>query len=114
MKNEAEDYNAFNCWDCLGAVFLLGLVPAVINFVFNDHDIFSTVVIVLIAAVISVVVFLLAMITRWPIIGKIVNLAGCVLSLFYIAVALHMCQQKIEEKEAQKQELLKKATQPKA
>lgn len=100
MKHEADDYNAFNSWDCLGAVFLLGLVPAAINFIFNDQEIFSTVIIVLIAALVSVAVFLLAMITRWPIIGKIVNAAGCVLSLAYIAIAYSMCQQKNAEKNA--------------
>lgn len=101
MKQEPDDYNAFNCWDCLGAVLLLGIVPAALNFIFNDQEIFSTVIIVLIAILISVAVFLLAMITRWPIIGKIVNAVGCVLSLVYIAIAYSMCQEKKAEKAKQ-------------
>lgn len=89
MNEEQEDFNAFNSWDCFGATLMLALVPAVMNFVFTDpHEVGSTVAIGVTGLLISLAVLALALITRWRIIGKIVNLAGCILTPVYIVIAV--------------------------
>lgn len=90
MSEEPEDFNAFNSWDVLGAMLMLTLVPAIMYFVFSDKELVMTCIIAGIGVAVSVVVFLLAMVTRWRIIGRIVNLLGCVLTTLYIAVAVYM------------------------
>ncbi len=90
MSEEPEDFNAFNSWDVLGAMLMLTLVPAIMYFVFNDKELVMTCIIAGIGVAVSVVVFLLAMVTRWRIIGRIVNLLGCVLTALYIAVAVYL------------------------
>lgn len=90
MSEEQEDFNAFDSWDCFGASLMLGITPAILNFVFNDKDILSTMVLAGIGGLAALVVLLLSLITRWRIIGVAVNLIGCVLTVFYIAVAVYL------------------------
>lgn len=90
MSDEQEDFNAFNSWDCFGATLMLGITPAILNFVFNDKDILSTVVLAGIGGAVALVVLLLSLITRWRIIGVFVNYAGAVLTALYIAFAVYM------------------------
>lgn len=89
MSEEDEDFNAFNSWDCLGATALLGIMPAVLNFIFNDKDLISTALLAAVGLIISLAVFALALITRWRIIGVLVNLAGWILTPIYIAIAVY-------------------------
>lgn len=90
MSDEAEDLNEFNSWDTLGAMLMLTTVPAVMNYVFNDKDVVGSAVIAGIGVVISVAVFALALLTRWRIISRVVNLLGCVLTTLYIALSVYL------------------------
>lgn len=90
MSAESEDLNEFNCWDTLGAMLMLTMVPAIMNFVFNEKDVVGSAVIAGIGVLISVAVFGLALLTRWRIISRIVNLMGCVLTTLYIALSVYL------------------------
>ena len=92
MSEQQKDYNAFNSWDSFGATLMLGLVPAIMYEVFTkaddvevDHTV--TVLIVVAAVLISLVVLGVSLITRWRIIGALVNLAGMVLTGLFWAYA---------------------------
>lgn len=89
MNEEEEDFNAFNSWDCLGATALLGIMPAVLNFIFNDKDLISTALLGAVGLIISLAVFVLSLITHWRIIGVLVNLAGCILTPIYFGITLY-------------------------
>ena len=89
MSEQEEDFNAFDHWDCLGASLFLGIMPAVLNFVFNDKDIVSTALLGAAGVAAAFAVFALAFITRWRIIGTLVNLVGGVLTVIYIAIAVY-------------------------
>lgn len=104
MSQEPEDFNAFTHWDCFGATLMLGLTPAIMNFVFNDKELVSTVLLAGIGLLVALVVWLLAFVTRWRIIGKLVNMAGLVLTLIYIGVAVY-CWWPSGETEASPEEL---------
>lgn len=90
MSDGAEDLNEFNSWDTLGAMLMLTMVPAIMNYVFNEQDVVGSAVIAGIGVVISVAVFLLALLTRWRIISRVVNLLGCVLTTLYIALSVYL------------------------
>lgn len=90
MREAAEDLNEFNSWDILGAMLMITMVPAIMNFVFNDKDVVSSVVIAGIGVLISLAVFVISLLTRWRIIGVIVNLLGTVLTILYIAVTVYL------------------------
>lgn len=90
MSEAQEDFNAFDHWDCFGASFMLGVTPAVLNFVFNDKEIVSTAILGAVGVAISLVVLLLALITRWRFIGVVLNWVGAVLTTCYIAFAVYM------------------------
>lgn len=90
MSEETEDLNEFNSWDILGAMLMLTQVPAIMHFVFNDKELVGSVVIAGIGALISLSVFGLSLLTRWRIIGRIVNLLGAVLTTLYIAIAVYL------------------------
>lgn len=90
MSEEPEDLNEFNSWDVLGAMLMLTLVPAIMYFVFNDKELVMTGIIAAVGVVISVAVFLLALVTHWRVISKVVNMLGWVLTLLYIAVAVYL------------------------
>lgn len=101
MSEEQEDFNAFNHWDCLGASLMLGITPAILNFTFNDKDVFSTALIGGIGVLFALVVWLFALITRWRMVGVLVNGIGTVLTVFYIAVAVYLWIPKGEEMQAE-------------
>lgn len=91
MSIDSEEINNdFNSWDCFGATLMLGITPAILNFVFNDKDIVSTVVLAAIGGLIAFVVLVLALVTRWRIIGDLVNWGGWLLTLAYITFAVIM------------------------
>ena len=90
MSSEPQkNLNDFNAWDCFGATLMLTSVPAIMNYVFTEeHDVSSTIFIGAIGVLISLVVLALALITRWRIIGILVNLAGNILAPIYVAIAV--------------------------
>lgn len=90
MSEEEEDFNAFNSWDCFGASALLGIIPAVMNFVFNDKDLVSTALLAAIGIAVSVAVLLVSLLTRWRMIGLLVNLAGCILTPIYCIITIYL------------------------
>lgn len=101
MSEEQEDFNAFNHWDCLGASLMLGITPAILNFTFNDKDVVSTALIGGVGVMIALVVWLVALITRWRLVGALVNVVGAVLTVCYIAIAVYLWIPKGEEIQAE-------------
>lgn len=100
MSSEPEEINNdFNSWDCFGASLMLGITPAILNFVFNDKEIVSTVILAGIGFLIACAVWLLAVVTRWRLIGVLVNLFGSVLTCLYIGIAVYMWWPSDEEEQ---------------
>ena len=90
MTKQVVDYNAFNSWDSFGASLMLGIVPAMMNYVFTEpHDVTGSIFIAVLAVLISLVILGLSLITRWTIIGTLVNLAGIILTLLYVGIAAY-------------------------
>ena len=99
MSEQPEDLNAFNSWDNFGATLMLGLVPAIMYYVFSkdapvapgappaEPDLAKTIFIAFIGFLASLAVLGVSLVTRWRIIGKMVNLTGGVLTIIYIAIA---------------------------
>lgn len=101
MSIDSEEINNdFNSWDCFGATLMLGITPAVLNFVFNDKDIVSTIAWAAGGFLVALVVWLFAALTRWRIIGEIVNWAGCFLTVAYITFAVIMWWPSGEEEQS--------------
>lgn len=91
VMEEPEDFNQFNSADCGGAVLMLGIVPAVMCFVFSEPTNYVlTVFIGVLALLAALVVWGLAAVTKWRLIPVLVNLAGCVLAPFYVAIAVYL------------------------
>ena len=89
MNSGQDDINAFNSWDCFGATLMLAAVPAAMNYVFTEeHEIGSTIGIFAVGFVSALVVLVVSLITRWRIIGKLVNLAGAALTPVYVVVLI--------------------------
>lgn len=85
MSEQQEDLNAFNGWDCFGATLMLGIVPGVICYATTDpHDVKGAIAYCVMGLLISLVVLAVALITRWRILGKIINSAGTILTAVYI------------------------------
>ncbi|MGN0828765.1 MAG: hypothetical protein ACI4PZ_03490 [Akkermansia sp.] len=89
MSEPQEDFNAFNSWDCFGASLMLGMTPALLNYVFNHHEIVSTVFLAAMGVAVAVAVLLVALVTRRRLIGYVVNMVGWVLTLVYIGIAAY-------------------------
>lgn len=87
--SDQEDYNEFNSWDCAGSALMLAFVPAVIYFVFNDHDLVGTLMLSAMAAGVGVVVFFVAHFTNSRIVSRIMQLIGTVLCVLYWIYAMH-------------------------
>lgn len=85
-----EDFNEFNSWDSGGAACMLAAVPAIMYYVFSDHDLIGTATLMGIAAGVGLLVFLLAHFTRSRIIGRLVQLIGVVVCVFYWGYAFHL------------------------
>lgn len=95
MNTEQENINDFNCWDSFGATLMLAVVPAVMHYVFTrpekpdePHDITLTITIAVVGVIISTAVLAVALITRWRIIGTLVNVAGNILTPVYVVIAI--------------------------
>lgn len=90
MSNEQDDLNAFNSWDCFGAALMLGVVPGIICYATTDpHDVKKAIGLCVLGVIVALVVLAVALITRWRILGSIVNMAGTILTpLFIIYVTL--------------------------
>lgn len=69
---------------------MLAAVPAVMYYVFSDHDMWGTVTLMGIAGGVGVVVFLLAHFTRGRVVGRLMQLVGMALCVLYWLYALHM------------------------
>ena len=95
MNEERENINDFNSWDSFGATLMLAMVPAVMHFVFTKpdkpdepHDIGITITIAVVGILISLAVLAVSLVTRWRIIGSMVNLAGNILTPVYVVIAI--------------------------
>ena len=98
---QVEDHNAFNRWDSVGASFMMALFPAFISIVFHDHDIKGAFVWGVIATAVAGGVFLLSLIISERFLGKIVNLAGWGLTIFYGIISVMMLIEAVEQKATQ-------------
>lgn len=88
---ESEDFNQFSGADCGGAILMLGIVPAVMCFVFTEPTNYVLVVALgLLAVLLAAAVWGLAAVTKWRIIPAAVNVLGCVLAPFYVAIAIYL------------------------
>ena len=85
-----EDFNEFNSWDCGGAATMLAGVPAVLYYVFSDHDKLGSAMLVGIAVGVGLVVFLLAHFTNSRVVGRLVQIVGIALCVVYWGYAFHM------------------------
>lgn len=90
LMSADEDLNEFNSWDCGGAAIMLALVPAVLYYVFSDHEYMGTVTLGGIAVGVGVVVFLVAHFTRSRVVGRLMQLVGIALCVLYWCYAIHM------------------------
>ncbi len=88
MAEEEEDFNAFTGADCAGAVLMLGIVPAVMNYLFFKDNMTLTMMLGAGAVGLALLVFLLVRLTGWRLIGSVVNLMGCILVPAYLAAAI--------------------------
>ena len=88
MDEETRDFNAFNYLDSGGAVALLGVVAAALNYTFNDKNVTWSVLIVLVGLAAAVVVGALQYFTGQDRIGKLVCLVGGALTVLYVIIAV--------------------------
>lgn len=101
MSTEPEDLNEFDARDCGLAALMLGIVPAVLNFVFNGmkEALVSTALMGAVGVLVALVVFCIAYFTHSRVVGYLVNLAGCILTPIYIFVAICLWSQSGEKTE---------------
>ena len=85
-----EDFNEFNAWDSGGAACMLAAVPAVMYFVFSDHDYKGTLVLMGFAGGVGLLVFLIAHFTHSRFVGRLMQLIGISLCAAYWVYAFHM------------------------
>ena len=90
MPEEPEDYNAFGKWDAVGAAAMLGLFPAVLNFIFNDHDIPGTISLLSISVIAAVAVYIAGLLVDGKFLGRVVNYVGIALTPVYTIIAIFM------------------------
>lgn len=92
MSSEPEDLNEFAATDCGLAALMLGVVPSIIHFVFcGGMDSLVVTGIMGVAGVfLGVAVWAIAYYTNTRLVGILVNLAGCILTPVYIAVAVYL------------------------
>lgn len=88
MDEEPQDFNAFNHWDSAGAVLLLAIAAAALNYTFNDKNITWSAIIVIVGVAAAVVVFFLQFITKSKHVGSIVCYVGGILTLLYLLLAI--------------------------
>ena len=90
MPEEPEDYNAFGKWDAVGAAAMLGVFPAVLNFIFNDHDIPGTISLMSISVIAGLAVYIAGLLVDGKFLGRIVNYVGIALTPIYAIIAYFM------------------------
>lgn len=90
MPEEPEDYNAFGKWDAVGAAAMLGVFPAVLNFIFNDHDIPGTISLMSISVIAGLAVYIAGLVVDGKSLGRIVNYVGIALTPIYAIIAFFM------------------------
>ena len=88
MDEETRDFNAFNYLDSGGAVALLAVVAAALNYTFNDKNVTWSVLIVLVGLAAAVVVGALQYFTGQDRVGKLVCLVGGALTILYVIIAV--------------------------
>ena len=92
MSSEPQDLNEFDATDCGLAALMLGVVPAVIHFVFcgGMDSLVVTGIMGVAGALLGVAVWAVAYYTHTRLVGILVNLAGCILTPIYIAVTVYL------------------------
>lgn len=88
MDEETRDFNAFNYLDSGGAVALLAVVAAALNYTFNDKNVTWSVLIVLVGLAAALVVGALQYFTGQDRVGKLVCLVGGALTILYVIIAV--------------------------
>lgn len=70
---------------------MLGIVPAVMCFVFTEPTNYAlTISVGVLAVLMALVVWGLAAVTKWRLIPSLVNMLGCILAPFYVAIAIYL------------------------
>ncbi len=95
MSSEPENLNDFDATDCGLATLMLGVVPAIIHFVFcgGTDTLVTTGLLGLGGVFVAIAVWVVAVVTRSRVVGILVNWAGCVLTPLYIAVTVYLWMQ---------------------
>lgn len=88
MAEEQQDLNEFKRWDSVGATGFLAIVPAVMYWVFVEHDVVKVAAIGGIAIIAVPVVLVLTFLFQERTIGLIVNKIGFILAPTYLAIAV--------------------------
>lgn len=88
MDEETRDFNAFNYLDSGGAVALLAVVAAALNYTFNDKNVTWSVLIVLVGLAAALVVGALQYFTGQDRVGKLVCMVGGALTILYVIIAV--------------------------
>lgn len=106
MSDKQEDMSAFNSWDCFGAALMLGITPGIICYATTEpHDVAQAAWLCVLGVLISLVVLAVALITRWRLLGSIVNMVGGCLTAFYIIYVvsfwINACNESPREKSAE-------------
>lgn len=83
---DPEDFNRFSSADCAGAILMMGAVPAVMCYVYGEHNMLMAGLIMGGFAVLALFVWALAALTRWRLIPVVVNSIGHVLAVLYLAM----------------------------
>lgn len=95
MSSEPENLNDFDATDCGLAALMLGVVPAIIHFVFcgGMDTLVTTGLLGVVGVFVAIAVWVVAVITRSRVVGILVNWAGCILTPLYIAVTVYLWMQ---------------------
>lgn len=88
MAEEQQDLNDFKRWDAVGATGFLAVVPAVMYWVFVEHDVVKVAAIGGAAVIAVFVVLVLSFLFSERTIGLIVNKIGMFLAPLYLAIAI--------------------------
>lgn len=103
MSSE-EDYNEFDMWDCAGAAAMLAMVPAVLYYVFSDHDKTGTKLLLIVACGVGGIVLTAAYFIGARIVSRIMQLVGPVLCVLFWILAIHLWMTKSKFAEPADQE----------
>ena len=92
MSSETENLNDFDATDCGLAALMLGVVPAIIHFVFcgGTETLVTTGLMGVAGVLLAVGVWAVAAVTHSRLVGMFVNFAGCILTPLYIGVTVYL------------------------